>query len=221
MSLQKLNASLRKRPGKGPARRLRSQGQVPAVLYGRGVETTPIAVDPRALVKALAGPKRTNTVLELSIAGLKEPCTAMVKDHQYDPVSRELLHVDLYAVNTEAKIKAEVPLEVIGRSAGEQLGGTMSKLYRRIPVECMPLDIPESVKVDVTPLNVNETLAAKDIAMPENVTLLLSEKAPVVTILAKRVEVETTEEGEEGAEGEAAADAAPAAEGDKAEEPAK
>ncbi len=216
MSQQKLEASLRKRSGKGPARRLREQGLVPAVLYGQGIDTAKLALDPRALSKALSGPKHTNTILELNVKGAKEAYSAMVKDHQYDPVSRQLLHVDLYAVKLDAKIKADVPFKVTGRSAGEQLGGTMRRFYRTVPVECLPMDIPEAVTVDVTPMNVNEIMTAKDIEMPENVSLLLDEKAPVVAILAKKVE-ETKEEGEE--EGAEEAAEAPAKEADK--EPAK
>ena len=207
MSLQKIEASLRKRSGKGPARRLREQGLVPAVLYGQGIETAALSLDPRVLGKALSGPKRTNTVLELSIKGTDAPCCAMVKDHQYDPVSRQLLHVDLYAVKMDTKIKTEVPFTIKGRSAGEQLGGSLAKLFRWLFVECLFLDIPEAVTVDVTPLGVNDIMTAKDIPMPENVALLLDDKTPVVSVLAKKAETEAAEGGAGEAE-EAAGDAA-------------
>jgi large subunit ribosomal protein L25 len=222
MELQKLEASLRKRSGKGPARRLRHKGLVPAVLYGQGVDTQALALDPKSLVKALSGPRRTNTILELDIVGAESsgPCTAMVKDHQYDPVSRQLLHVDFYAVSMEEKIKVKVPLEVVGRSAGEQLGGTLAKLFRALPLECLPADIPVSIKVDVTELGVNQMITAKDIATPKDVTLLLDDKMPVLSVLAKRVESEEAKEEGAAEAGEQAAEEKPASESNS-ESPSK
>lgn len=205
MDLPKLSTSVRKRSGKGPARRLRQKGLIPAVLYGQGVDTTPLALDPSALTKALAGPRRTNTILELEIAGAKEGHTAMVRDHQFDPVTRRLLHVDLLAVKMDQKLSVEVPLSLTGRSVGEQLGGTLSKLFRKLPVECLPNDIPSEIMMDVTSLNIGGTLTARDLVLPENVSLLIDEKTPIVTIVAKRVEDEARK-GDEG-EGQASAEA--------------
>ena len=219
MEFQKLTTSKRNRSGKGPARRLRQQGLVPAILYGHGIETTSLAIDPRSLSKALSGPMRTNTLLELEINGTKEGCTAMVRDHQFDPVSRKLLHVDLLAVDLGREIEVQVPLDLQGRSRGEQLGGTLSKLFRTLPVKCYPRDIPEAITHDITQLDIHAILTAGALEMPQNVTLLLDDKTPVVTIAAKRVEVQETEEGEEAAEGEAAPEAEAEAE-EKTETPA-
>ncbi len=209
MDLPKLSTSVRKRSGKGPARRLRQKGLIPAVLYGQGVDTTPLALDPSDLTKALSGPRHTNTVLQLEIAGAKEGFTAMVRDHQFDPVTRKLLHVDLLAVKMDEKLAVEIPLSVTGRSAGEQLGGTLSKLFRKLPIECLPENIPAEIMLDVTTLAIGEILTAKDLTLPENVSLQLEEKTPIVTILAKRVEEDKKTEDDE-ADGAAATAEAPA-----------
>jgi large subunit ribosomal protein L25 len=190
MEFQKLPTVKRDRIGKGPARRLRQQGLIPAI-------------DPRLLVKALSGPMRTNTILELTINGASETCPAMVRDHQFDPVSRELLHVDLLAVNLDKEIEVEIPLVLQGRSQGEQLGGTLSKLFRTLPVKCYPKDIPAAVTADITSLQLNAIMTAGDLVLPENVALLVESKTPVVTIATKRAETQEAGEGEAAAGGEA------------------
>ena len=188
MSSQKIDASIRERSGKGPARRLRNKGLVPAVVYGQGVETSHIAVNPRTLVKALAGPKRINTLLELTVEGKGQSYHALVRDHQFDPVTRQLLHVDFQAVTLDQKIQAEVPLQLEGRAVGQQLGGTLSQKLRKVKVECCPADIPESIIVDVTPLGLGKIMTGAELTMPENVSLLLGPKIPVVEIVAKRAD---------------------------------
>lgn len=200
MSLQKIDAVLRERKGKGPARRLRAKGLVPAVIYGQGVAATQISVNPRALVKALAGPKRTNTLLEISVSGNNDAYTALVRDHQFDPVSRELLHVDFMAVGPEQSVRVDVSLSLIGRAKGQQLGGTISQKLRKVKVECKASDIPEAIKVDVTEMELGQVMTGKDLTMPENVSLLLSPRSPIVEIVAKRVDTSAAAEGEEGAE---------------------
>ena len=202
MSFQKIDATIRKLNGKGPSRRLRTKGLVPAVIYGHGVETTRVSVSPRTLAKALAGPKRLNTLLEIKVEGKEQPYTALVRDHQFDPVTRELLHVDFMAVDLDRKIKVDVPLKLEGRAVGQQLGGSLSQKMRKVKVECCPADIPEAIVVDVTPLGLGKIMTGADLSMPENVSLLLAPKSPVVEIVAKRADAAAAE-GEEGAEGEA------------------
>jgi large subunit ribosomal protein L25 len=187
MSLQKIEATTRERNGKGPARRLRAKGLVPAVVYGHGVEATRIAVNPRVLAKALAGPKRINTLLEVSVAGNRD-YTALVRDHQFDPVTRELLHVDFLAVGVDQPIKVNVPVRLEGRAKGQQLGGTLSQKMRNVKVACKAEDIPEAILIDITEMDLGQVMTGKDLAMPEGVTLLLSPKSPVVEIVTKRAD---------------------------------
>ena len=120
MEFPKLQVSVRSHSGKGSARRLRMKGLAPAIVYGKDLQTTSLTVEPSALVKALSGDLRMNTILTLNIenASKDQPkeCTVMVRDHQFEPVSRQLLHVDFYAVDATKKIAFEVPFETVGRS---------------------------------------------------------------------------------------------------------
>jgi large subunit ribosomal protein L25 len=211
MSFVKVKAFPRSRSGKGPARRLRAKELVPAVLYGRAVETIKISVNPRELIKALAGPHRTNTVLELEIEGKSEPCPAIVRDHQFDPVSRALLHVDFYAVGLDQQIDMKVPFNVEGRSAGEQLGGELTKKFRTLPIQCKPADIPTAVVLDVTNIGLDESFTAGQLALPPGVNLKLDPKTAVVSVLSKKAEVETPAETVQPAAAAAAKPAAAAA----------
>ena len=195
MSFKKLKAFPRERNGKGPARRLRAKGLVPAILYGAGVESTKISVSPRELVKALAGPTRTNTVLDIEIEGTDDPHSAIVRDHHYDPVTRELLHVDFLAVGINQLIDLDVPFALEGRSVGEQLGGNLSKKCRSLPIQCKPADIPAAITLDISGIGLNETFTAAQLTMPEGVTLRMAGKTPLVTVISKRVvEAETPAE---------------------------
>ena len=199
MSSQKIEVSIRERNGKGPARRLRAKGLVPAVIYGQGVEAIRLSLDPRTLIKALSGPKRTNTLLEIQVAGRSTSYNALVRDHQYDPVTRDLLHVDFMAVSEDQLVKANVPLEITGRAIGQQLGGTLSQKMRKVKVECRAVEIPESIVVDITNLGLAQVMTGKDLTMPENVKLLLSPKNPIVEIVAKRVDATAEKADGEGA----------------------
>jgi len=206
MEFAKLTATKRPLTGKGPARRMRRDGRVPAVVYGPKFETLPISVAPKDLTRALSGPLKVNTVLSIQIEGgdSKTPkeIHAIVRDHQYHPVQRNLLHIDFLAIDVEKPINVGVPLLTRGRSIGEQAGGTLTVHYREIPVECRPADIPAFLEVEVSELDLNNHIHARDLEMPENVSIALAPEISLVTVLAPRAEVEEEEpaEGEEGAE---------------------
>ena len=226
MEFPEIAVSIRPRRGKGPARRLRKRGQAPAVLYGDGVNSLCLSVSPKELAKALSGPLHTNTVLTLNINGdtgqNPKELKALVWDHQYDPVSRELLHVDFMAVNLEKKLHVKVPLKIEGRSLGEQAGGKLTMVYRTLPIEVLPGQIPAAITGDVSNLQLNEALAVSALKLPEGVTVTLPAETTLVLVQTARVEVEevaeTAEEGAaEAAEGEAEGEEKPSdeAEGEK------
>jgi len=207
MEFPKLDVAVRVRTGKGPARRLRQKGKAPAVLYGPKLETVSLSVVPKALVKALAGPLRTNTVLSLAIEGASgstpTECKAIVVDHHFDPVSRDILHVDFMALDMAKKISVKVPLKLSGRSLGEQAGGSLSAVFRTLPVECLPEQIPQAITADISHLGLNETLDVKDIVLPEGVSVALPPDATVALVQSAKAEDETKASDDEGAEGEA------------------
>lgn len=209
MEFQQLDVTIRGRGGKGPARRMRQGGRVPAVLYGRGIPAITLSLVPREIVKALAGPLRTNTVLKLKLQGatgsMPAECLAMVRDHQFDPVSRELLHVDFLAVALDREVKVEVPLRLFGRSAGEAAGGTLTAIFRTLPVQCLPTAIPEEIAHDITALELNQHLTAGELVMPPGAVVLMDKGATIATVATKRIvdETKVAKEGEEAGEGAA------------------
>ncbi len=206
METTTLQAEVRDSRGKGPARRLRAQGKLPGVFYGAGVEPTPLTLSPKELTKALRGERGRNVVFKLSIGGKDE--LAMVKDVTTDPVSQELLHVDLYRVFEEKELEVDVPFHTHGRAQGVVMGGILNVTRRTLPLRTTPANIPVSIDVDVTPLNLKDTISVEQVELPEGVVCTLSPKLTLVIILEPRKAVASAagEEagGEEPAEGDAA-----------------
>ncbi|HET9156936.1 MAG TPA: 50S ribosomal protein L25 [Myxococcaceae bacterium] len=164
-----LAARVRDGAGKGSARRLRSQGLVPAVVYGRHLETpVHIAVDPIEVKKAIATPHKFNTLLNLKLDGQPERLV-LLKDYQQDPVSREMLHADFIDVHENEQIKVNVPLVLTGKAVGTTEGGILSQSRREIEVYAMPAAIPEKIEADVTHLKIAMSLHINDVKMPEGV----------------------------------------------------
>ncbi|RMG14040.1 MAG: 50S ribosomal protein L25/general stress protein Ctc [Deltaproteobacteria bacterium] len=166
-----LRAEIRTKTGKGSARRARREGKIPAILYSHFSEPTPIALDPKALRKAVRDSEHGfNTVLtlELGEAGKR---TALLKDWQIDPVSRRLLHADFLEVKMDEAIEAEVPITLVGKAKGVEAGGILSQLRREITVRCRPGDIPGEIEVDISPLEIGDSLHVGDIPAPEGVEI--------------------------------------------------
>jgi large subunit ribosomal protein L25 len=179
-----LQAEVRASRGKGPARRLRAQGKLPAVFYGPGVEPTPLTLSPKELEKALRGERGRNVVFTLSLGG--EDQLAMVKDVTTDPVTRELLHVDLYRVFEDRELEVHVPLHTHGRAAGVVQGGVLNVTRRTVPVRTTPAKIPVSIDVDVTGLALKDAIAVEDIELPEGVICTLPPKLTLAIVLEPR-----------------------------------
>jgi len=206
MEVVKLIAQPRHGTGKGPARRLRRTGKLPAVLYGHG-HSEAIAITPEALVQIRHSEAGENTILELLIEG--EPpqtCHAILREIQIDPVSRAPLHVDLYRVLMDEPITVTVPLEFVHvpEDRLKQAQAILTPLLREIAVECLPRDIPEVISVDLAELDIGRALHANALVLPPGVTLVTDPDEAVVT--TEREEVR-----------EAVSEAGPAAEGPAAE----
>jgi large subunit ribosomal protein L25 len=211
METTTLQAEVRGSRGKGPARRLRAHGKLPGVFYGPGVETTPLTLSPKELEKALRGERGRNVVFTLSVDGKDE--LAMVKDVTLDPVTQELLHVDLYRVFEDKEIEVEVPLHTHGRAQGVVMGGVLNVTRRTLPVRTTPAKIPVSIDLDVTRLQLRDTISVEQVQLPEGVECTLSPKLTLVIVLEpRRATAGEEEEGEPKPEEGAAA---PAAEGAK------
>lgn len=223
MEFTKLEATLRQTRGKGPARRMRRDGMVPAVVYGKGIDTITLSINPRELTHALSGPLRINTVLEIEVKNAPKDVPnqihVLVKDHQYHPVRRDLIHVDFLAVDVNAPVTVDVPLITMGRAIGVQTGGVLSQVYRSLLLECLPAAIPAHVEVDISELDVNDNLSIKDVELPEGVTVALDPETTIISVMAPKA-VEEKKEGEEEGE-EAAAEGEEKPEDEKAEDAEK
>jgi large subunit ribosomal protein L25 len=237
MDIIKLNATPRPLSGKGPARRLRRNDQIPAVAYGRDLAATTLAVSPKALLGVLTSPYGQNSVIELDVEGGAK-LTVMVRDYAYHPLTRELVHADFLQIKLDQPLVVEVPFICTGKSKGVALGGILQQVFRRIPVRALPEKIPVSVEVDVTELDMNESLKANQIKVPEGVELRVAPEQTIVVVAApeKAGEEEAAKAAVPGAPGAAApaagaaapaagaapaAAAAPAKPGEKAAAPAK
>jgi len=196
MVKSELQVTARERSGKGVARSLRRQGLIPAVVYGKGAEPCGIAVDPKALKKAMATEAGLNTLLTLTGDGAFSGKVVLLKETQIDSIRRNLTHADFQIVDLKKKTHVMVPVHPIGKSAGEKLGGTLQLIRHEIEVICLPTAIPKAIEIDVTAMNVGDVLHVNDITPPAGTTLVHDVNFTVITIAARTVEKET-EEGDE------------------------
>jgi large subunit ribosomal protein L25 len=208
-----LNVELRQNAGKGVARKLRAAGRIPGVCYGAGAKTLHIQLDPAALERALrASSAGINTLFGLQGAGELRGKSVLVKELQRDPVKGSLLHADLYAVDLTREIEVAVPLHLTGTAIGLMSGGIVDHQLREIQISCLPGAIPESFQLDVTALEIGDSLHVRDVVVPAGVTLVSDPDLSVVSVVApaKAEEEVVTPEAAAAAATEAAAAAAPA-----------
>jgi len=220
-----LGVELRKEQGKGVARKLRAAGRIPAVCYRRNAEPVPVSLDPKELDLLLRNASSgINTLIDLKVTGGGDfdGRQVLVKELQRDPISGAYLHADLYAVDLQQKIHVAVPINLEGTPIGVSLGGgLLDYATREVDVECLPNAIPEEFTIDVSELEVGQSLHVRDIVVPEGVEILNDPDVTVMSVVAPlAIEEEVPEEEEEGEEG-AAVDAEATAEGAAPEESAE
>ncbi len=214
MAVNALVAEVRDATGKGVSRRLRAAGRIPAVVYGKGAESKAISIDPSALQRLLQGSGAgMNTLIELSVDGTTR--TVLVKELQRDPVRGRPLHTDFYLVDLDQTVEVSVPVRLVGRAPGVELGGILDHPLREIELECLPRAIPESVDVDVSALQVGDSIHVRDLELPEGASVRTDGDLAVASVVAPVVVEEPVAEepgeGEEveGAEGAEEAEASP------------
>ena len=189
MSENALQVQAREGTGKGVARKLRSAGRIPAVLYGRGRETVPIALDPRALERILrAG--GLNTLLDVTVEQRSDLGTtvALVKELQRDPLRGVITHVDLYQVDLTRAIEVDVPVHLVGKPKGIEEGGVLDHILREVRIECLPRAIPESIELDVSEMGINDTLHVSDLKLPPAVRLITDPELGVAHVAVPAAE---------------------------------
>ncbi len=195
--------------GTRSSRRLRKEGLVPAVVYGQGSEPTHVAVDHHDLSLAFHSGAGANVVINLEIDG-KTGVPTLVREIDHHPYKPFIRHVDFVMVNLKVKVHAEVALHYVGTPVGVKEGdGVLTPARNSITVEALPTEIPNAIEVDVSGLNINDSLRIADLAAIDNVEILddPDELLVSVSVLAAEPEPEVEEgEGEDGAEGEAGAE---------------
>ncbi|MCY1002205.1 50S ribosomal protein L25/general stress protein Ctc [Myxococcus sp. MISCRS1] len=206
-----LEAKAREGSGKGFARRLRGQGLVPAVVYGKHLEKpVHIAVDPKSVKAAINTPHKFNTLIQLKLAGGDQQ--VLLKDYQMDPVTREILHVDFIGVRENEQVKVNVPLVLTGKAQGVADGGLLTQARRELEVWALPNAIPERIEVDVTAMKIAEALHVNDIKLPAGVSIKTNVNYTVAVLSAP----ESAEAAPAAAAAAPAAAPAAAKAGDKA-----
>ena len=175
-----LQAREREGRGKNDARRLRSQGMLPAVLYGDGDGKSTVLAVPVKVVDYTLQHVGDNALYDVELGG--QDLTARVVDVQRDPVTGKLVHVDFAPVNMRERIVVTVPLSVVGDSPGVIEGGVLDQVAYEVEVESLPGDIPQEVTVDVSNLGIGENLTLADVELPEGVTLISEEEEVAVTV---------------------------------------
>jgi large subunit ribosomal protein L25 len=194
--------------GKGAARKIRREGFIPAVLYGREMGPISLTVNPIDLKKALSTEARENTLLELHVKGDAEEITkiALLRDVQYDNLTSRPIHFDFQEILMKEFITVKVPVEIVGKSPGIQEGGILEEILREIEVECLPTSIPNVIEIDVSQLGIGDSIHIGDVTLPEGVTVLHDQDETIITILSPAMEEAKPAAAAvpaEGAEGEA------------------
>ncbi len=198
MEKHTLTAEVRTERGKGPARQLRMNGKIPAVLYGPGGESLVLAVDPVQLTKALTGAFRRNQVLELDIAGGKKEY-ALVKDLDVHPVGRHVRHADFYRISLDTPVTTDVPLRTKGRAKGVGKGGELRVHFREVPVRATPDKIPAEIMINVENVDMLESVKVKDVQLEAGVEIVLPADRALVFVTSEQKKIVEETEGVPGA----------------------
>ncbi len=205
-----LKATIREDKGSPESRRLRTEGLLPAVLYGQGMESTSVYIDAREFTNALKTDAGSNIIFNIEL-GEKEKVTALARQIQRHPYKDQFVHVDLIKVDLTQKVEAEVQVNYLGIPTGvKEEGGLVQTINNTLRISALPSSIPTSLDIEISHLNVGENVIASDIELPEGVTLANEEDDSVMVIVTlPRAAVEEEDilgEGLEGEEGERSGD---------------
>ncbi len=192
-----LQGQIRSGRGKGPARQARFSGQVPAILYGRGIEPIPLLVDGREILRSLHTEAGANVLINLEVDGTRY--LTLAREIQRHPVRGDLLHVDFVNVSRDVKIHADIPVHLTGEAHGVKEGGVLEHHLWELKIEALPTQLPPAIEVEVSGLGIGEHLRVGDVAVPGGVEILTSPEEIIVSVVEPQVmpTVTETEMGEE------------------------
>lgn len=194
-----ITVSSRSETGKGPNRRLRMQGLVPAVIYGSGSEPVMVTVNYRELEKLLAKPNADTNLFNVDGESGSGTNTVVFREIQRDPVTRRYLHIDLHRVRMDQEAEFEVPIHSTSTPIGVREGGVMETHLRSIMVRCLPGNLPEEIIVDIADLGINQAFHVNQVQLPEGLTLVTEPEELLFAVHAPRTTTDT-----EAGEGETA-----------------
>ncbi len=193
MANAELNVTLRETAGKGVARSLRRQGLAPATVYGKGMTPCSLTIDPKALKEAIATEAGWNTLITLRGEGAFNGKVVILKDLQLQAIRREVMHADFQVIDLTAKVHVMVPVQPVGKSAGEKVGGSLQVIRKEIEVVCLPSSIPSAIDIDVTSLEIGDVVHVQDVSLPEGVEIHSDVNYTVITCIGHKSEEETEE----------------------------
>jgi large subunit ribosomal protein L25 len=198
LELIELKTNIRTTVGNGPARRLREAGQIPAVLYGPKTKSVLLSVNKNDFDLTLKQGRSGQIILNLVVQNNDETYTrpAMIKELQVHPVSRNYLHIDFYEIDMDRKITVGIPIVTVGRSVGVERGGVLQIIRRELEVQCLPFEVPESIEIDVTDMDMGDSIHLEDISLDGEVEFMGESNLTVVTVLSPKLEEEPEEEEE-------------------------
>jgi large subunit ribosomal protein L25 len=203
-----LKAETRTTKGNSPARALRRAGRIPAILYGPESEAVMLSIDTSDMETIIKEGSVGRSIFNLAVDGGEKARAAMIKELQTDPINRDILHIDFYEVNMARKVKVMVPVIATGKCVGVEMGGMLQIIRRELEVLCLPNAIPQEITIDITDLDIGNSVHVEDITLEGDVEIPHDVNFTVLTVLSPKAveEEEVEEEGEELAEGEEAAD---------------
>jgi large subunit ribosomal protein L25 len=201
METIKLSAQSRERTTKGDLRALRSEGKTPAVLYGKGVGNILLKVPTKELDYIINNYSIGSTLIDLDVekGDKKETFLVMCRDVQRDPLRRELVHADFYQIEMDREIVTEIPVALTGESEGVQKGGILQHMLREVTVSCLPTNLPDSIEIDISGMDIGQQVTVGDIEAPEGVKVISEPESVIALVVAPQVEEEVEEETEEEA----------------------
>jgi large subunit ribosomal protein L25 len=192
----KLTAQRRTQVGRNAIKKIKAAGMVPGVIYGSAQEPVNLQINGRELLNVLSHASGENILVELEIldGGEKQNALAMIQEIQHHPLQREILHVDFHAVSANETVSAEVPIDTVGEAVGVKVhGGLLEHILRYLEVECLPGDLPQVIEVDVSNLEVGQSLHVRELILPPGVEAITDPEQTVVAVVESRVEEEVVE----------------------------
>lgn len=188
MELQTINVSTREEVGKGPARRRRVSGSIPAVMYGETKSNIPVMINAKAFIAALHGSQGEHAIMQAHVEDKPELSgPVLVKAVQHHPIKEHIIHADLLRIDLAKPIHTLVPLALVGQCPGIVEGGVADQPLRELQIECLPLDTPAHIDVDVSDLRIGGLLHVSDLKTPENIKVLTDADRTIITIHPPRV----------------------------------